>query len=79
MKRLEEDLMLWRYWQNARDQCKGWGLMQELQRSPLPELIQFEPGHATDGSLAHAYERLLPYLLQRHQQIHAHQPGSMSP
>lgn len=54
-------------------------LMQELQRSPLPELIQFEPGHATDGSLAHAYERLLPYLLQRHQPVHPHQPGSMFP
>ena len=54
-------------------------LLQELQRSPLPELNQFEAGHATDGSLAHAYERLLPYLLQRHQPAHPHQPVSISP
>ena len=54
-------------------------LMQELRRTQLPELDKFEAGHATDGSLAHAYERVLPYLLQRHHPVHAHHPGSDSP
>ena len=54
-------------------------LMQELRRTQLPELDEFEAGHATDGSLAHAYERVLPYLLQRHHPVHPHHPGSDSP
>ena len=47
-------------------------LLPELAAAPLPASDDFELGHAADGSLAHAYERLLSYLPQRHHPVHAH-------
>ena len=47
-------------------------LLPELAAAPLPASDDFEVGHAADGSLAHAYERLLSYLPQRHHPVHAH-------
>ena len=49
-------------------------LLPELATAPLPEAEAFMAGHARDGSLAHAYERLLSYLPQRHRPVHGHQP-----
>ena len=55
---------------------RGPVLLRELERCPLPPAEQFSPGHCTDGSLAHAYERILSYLPQRHQPITADQPSA---
>ena len=48
-------------------------LIPALTTAPLPTLEDFELGHASDGSLAHAYERLLSYLPQRHHPVHPYQ------
>ena len=53
-------------------------LLNELNAVPLPKPEAFQPGHQQDGSLAHAYERLLSYLPQRHRPIHGHQPSDLS-
>jgi hypothetical protein len=47
-----------------------------LQRCPLPPAELFDPGHCPDGSLAHAYERVLSYLPQRHHAITPDQPSA---
>ena len=48
-------------------------LFRELSTVPLPKPEDFPPGHQADGSLAHAYERLLSYLPQRLKPVHGHQ------
>jgi len=48
-------------------------LIPALTAAPLPTSEDFELGHASDGSLAHAYERLLSYLPQRHHPVHPYQ------
>jgi len=48
-------------------------LLPNLLQTPLPTPEAFEPGHARDGSLAHAYERVLSYLPQRDYSLHAYQ------
>ena len=54
---------------------RGDVLLRELERCPLPPPERFSPGHCTDGSLAHAYERVLSYLPQRHHAITPDQPS----
>ena len=54
---------------------RGAVLLQELKRCPLPPAEMFNPGHCPDGSLAHAYERVLSYLPQRHHAITPDQPS----
>jgi len=56
--------------------ARGAVLLRELQRCPLPTTEMFHPGHCPDGSLAHAYERVLSYLPQRHHAITADQPSA---
>lgn len=53
-------------------------LIPDLAAAPLPSSDDFEAGHASDGSLAHAYERLLSYLPQRHHPVHPHQAEASS-
>ncbi len=50
-------------------------LLQELSTAPLPDPQAFESGHQDDGSLAHAYERILSYLPQRRGHVLGHQPS----
>ena len=53
-------------------------LIPELASAPLPSSDDFDLGHASDGSLAHAYERVLSYLPQRHHPAHPHQAEASS-